>query len=142
MGTPMLQLEKVIDFHTFSLTARDRETFDTSKLRAPRRVAMRRHAIPGLVGLLALAARSPAERNTYRLVNEQGIVTYSDQPPQVRPIEGEREALIGEALEISGTKKSLETIPAHIRAQFDARQTPLKPEEKTRVVKILGDAFR
>jgi hypothetical protein len=75
-------------------------------------------------------------------VNDQGIVTYSDQPPQVRPVEGEREALITEALDISGTKKTLEAIPAHIRAQFEARQTPLKSEEKARVAKILGDAFR
>jgi hypothetical protein len=103
---------------------------------------MKLRAIPCLVGLVALAMGSPAEAKTYRWVNEQGIVTYSDQPPQVRPVEGEREALINEALDISGTKKTLETIPAHIRAQFEARQTPLKPEEKARVVKILGDAFR
>jgi len=103
---------------------------------------MKLRAIPWLAGLVVLAAASHAEATTYRWVNEQGIVTYSDQPPQVRPVEGEREALIGEALEISGTKNALETIPAHIRAQFDARQTPLKPEEKARVVKILGDAFR
>jgi len=103
---------------------------------------MKLRAIPWLVGLVALSTGFQAEAKTYRWVNEQGIVTYSDQPPQVRPVEGEREALIGEALEISGTKKSLETIPAHIRAQFEARQTPLKPEEKARVVKILGDAFR
>ena len=103
---------------------------------------MKLRAIPWLVGLVALSTGFQAEAKTYRWVNEQGIVTYSDQPPQVRPVEGEREALIGEALEISGTKKSLETIPAHIRAQFEARQTPLKPDEKTRVGKILGDAFR
>ena len=103
---------------------------------------MQVRAIPWLVGLVALVSGSSAEAKTYRWVNEQGIVTYSDQPPQVRPVEGEREALITEALEISGTKRSLETIPSHIRAQFDARQTPLKPEEKARVGKILGDAFR
>ncbi len=103
---------------------------------------MKLRAIPWLVGLVALSTGFQAEAKTYRWVNEQGIVTYSDQPPQVRPVEGEREALIGEALEISGTKRSLETIPAHIRAQFEARQTPLKPDEKTRVGKILGDAFR
>ena len=56
--------------------------------------------------------------------------------------DNEKGLLINEALDISGTKKALETIPAHIRAQFEARQTPLKPEEKARVVKILGDAFR
>ena len=103
---------------------------------------MKLRAIPWLVGLVALSTGFQAEAKTYRWVNEQGIVTYSDQPPQVRPVEGEREALIGEALEISGTKRSLETIPAHIRAQFEARQTPLKPDEKTRVGKTLGDAFR
>ena len=103
---------------------------------------MKLRAILCLVGLVALAMGSLAEAKTYRWVNDQGIVTYSDQPPQVRPVEGEREALITEALEISGTKHALETIPAHIRAQFEARQTPIKPEEKARVVKILGDAFR
>jgi hypothetical protein len=103
---------------------------------------MKLGAILCLVGLVAPAMGSLAEAKTYRWVNDQGIVTYSDQPPQVRPVEGEREALITEALEISGTKKALEAIPAHIRAQFEARQTPLKPEEKARVVKILGDAFR
>jgi len=103
---------------------------------------MKLRAILGLAGLAALAMGSFVEAKTYRWVNDQGIVTYSDQPPQVRPVEGEREALISEVLEISGTKKALETIPLHIRAQFEARQTPLKPEEKARAVKILGDAFR
>jgi hypothetical protein len=103
---------------------------------------MQLRAILCLVGLVALPMGSLAEAKTYRWVNDQGIVTYSDQPPQVRPVEGEREALITEALEISGTKHALETIPAHIRAQLDVRQTPIKPEEKARVVKILGDAFR
>ena len=103
---------------------------------------MKLRVILCLVGLGASGGSSLAEAKTYRWVNDQGIVTYSDQPPQVRPVEGEREALISEALDISGTKQALETIPSHIRAQFEARQTPLKPEEKARVVKILGDAFR
>jgi hypothetical protein len=103
---------------------------------------MKLRAILCLVGLVALVMGSLAEAKTYRWVNDQGIVTYSDQPPQVRPVEGEREALITEALEISGTKHALETIPAHIRAQLEVRQTPIKPEEKARIVKILGDAFR
>jgi hypothetical protein len=88
---------------------------------------MKLRAILCLVGLVALAIGSLAEAKTYRWVNDQGIVTYSDQPPQVRPVEGDREALITEALEISGTKHALETIPAHIRAQLDVRQTPIKP---------------
>jgi len=99
-------------------------------------------AIPLLVGLIALMASPLAEATTYRWVNDQGVVTYSDQPPQVRPGDGERDALIAEALEISGTKKALDTIPAHIRAQYDARQTTLKAEDKTRVARILTNAFR
>jgi len=99
-------------------------------------------AIPLLVGLIALTVGTLADAKTYRWVNDQGVVTYSDQPPQVRPGDGERDALIAEALEISGTKKALETIPAHIRAQYDARQTTLKAEDRTRVVRILTDAFR
>lgn len=103
---------------------------------------MKLRAIPWLVGLIALAAPTLGEAKTYRWVNDQGVVTYSDQPPQVRPVEGEREALIAEALEISGTKKALETIPIHIRTQFEARQTQLKAEHKGRVARILTDAFR
>jgi len=59
---------------------------------------MKLRTLPWLTGLVVLAAGSEVEAKTYRWVNEQGIVTYSDQPPQVRPAEGEREALISEAL--------------------------------------------
>lgn len=99
-------------------------------------------AIPWLVALIALAGGMPADAKTYRWVNDQGVVTYSDQPRQVQPVDGERDALIAEALEISGTKKALESMPGHIRTQFEARQTTLKAEDKARVVRILGDAFR
>jgi Domain of unknown function (DUF4124) len=100
-------------------------------------------AMPWLaVGLGVLTTCALAEAKTYRWVNDQGVVTYSDQPPQVRPGDNERDALIAEALEISGTRKALETIPAQIRAQYDARQTPIKAEDKARVFRILSDAFR
>src|SRR2546427_13111970 len=99
-------------------------------------------AIPLLVGLVALLAGPLAEATTYRWVNDQGVVTYSDQPPQVRPGDSERDDLIAEALEISGTKKALGTIPAHIRAQHHARQTTLQAEEQTRTARIVSDAFR
>jgi Domain of unknown function (DUF4124) len=99
-------------------------------------------AVPLLVGLGVLATGIVAEAKTYRWVNDQGVVVYSDQPPQVRLGDKERDALIAEALEISGTKKEIESIPAQIRAQFDARQTPVRPEDKARVIRILTDAFR
>ena len=51
---------------------------------------MKLRAIVGLAGLAGLATGSFVEAKTYRWVNDQGIVTYSDQPPQVRPVEGER----------------------------------------------------
>ena len=99
-------------------------------------------AVPLLVGLCVLATSAVAEAKTYRWVNDQGVVVYSDQPPQVRIGDKEHDALIAEALEISGTKKSLESIPAQIRAQYDARQSPIRPEDKARVIRILTDAFR
>jgi len=99
-------------------------------------------AIPLSVALIALAAGPLAEAKTYRWVNEQGVVTYSDQPRQIEPVDTERERQITEALEISGTKKALESVPGHVRAQFEARQTPLRAEDRARVVRILGDAFR
>jgi hypothetical protein len=106
-----------------------------------RRIAMMR-ATPWLVSLVVLVGAGSADAKTYRWVNEQGVVTYSDQPRQVQPVPGDREALITEALEISGTKKALEAIPGHIRTQLEARQMALKAEDKSRVVKILADAFR
>src|SRR4030095_10846643 len=106
-----------------------------------RRVAMIR-AIPLLVGLSVLTADTLAEAKTYRWVHDPGGVTYSHPPPQGHASDGERDALIAEALEISGTKKALESIPMQIRAQYDARQNPLKAEDKTRVVRILTEAFR
>src|SRR4030095_13901593 len=99
-------------------------------------------AIPLLVGLGLLATGPLVEGQTYRWVNDQGVVVYSDQPPQVRVGDKERDALIAEALEISGTKKALESIPAQIRAQYDARQSPVRAEDKARVIRILTDAFR
>ena len=39
---------------------------------------MKLRAIPWLVGLIALATGSLAEAKTYRWVNDQGVVTYSD----------------------------------------------------------------
>lgn len=101
-----------------------------------------KRAIPLLVGLGVMAAGPLAEATTYRWVNDQGVVVYSDQPPQVRPVDKERDALIAEALEISGTKRALESIPAQIRAQYDARQSPIRPGDKARVIRILTDAFR
>ena len=99
-------------------------------------------SIPWLLGLMVLTSGWPVEAKTYRWVNEQGVVTYSDQPPLLRPREGERDALIAEALELSGTRKALESVPAHIKLQLESRQTALKPPDQARATKILADAFR
>ena len=99
-------------------------------------------AIPWLLGLTVLACGLTVEAKTYRWVNEQGVVTYSDQPPHLRPVEGERDALITEALALSGAKKALESVPAQIKLQLESRQTALKPPDKARATKILADAFR
>src|SRR5262249_16490014 len=101
-----------------------------------------KRAVPLLVGLCVLATGAVAEAKTYRWVNDQGVVVYSDQPPQVRIGDKEHDALIAEASESSGTKKSLEATRAQIRAQYDARQSPIRPEDKARVIRILTDAFR
>src|SRR5882672_2901760 len=105
------------------------------------RIAMIR-AIPWLLGLAVLVCGWTAEAKTYRWVNEQGVVTYSDQPPVLRPVEGERDALIAEALDLLGTKKALESVPAHIKLQLESRQTTLKAPDMARATKILADAFR
>src|SRR3989442_3983273 len=99
-------------------------------------------AVPWFLGLTVLVAGGPLEAKTYRWVNEQGVVTYSDQPPHVRPVEGERDGVIAQALELSGTRKALDAVPAQIKLQLEARQTGLKPPDKARATKILADAFR
>lgn len=99
-------------------------------------------AISWLLGLTMLACGWPVEAKTYRWVNEQGVVTYSDQPPHLRPVDGERDALITEALELSGTRKALDAVPAQIKLQLAPRQTALKPPDQARATKILADSFR
>jgi hypothetical protein len=75
-------------------------------------------------------------------VDPKGVVHYSDTPPQVAPVEGERESLIAEALDISGLKKSLELIPGQIKAQIEQQRGPTALKDKPGVVKILTEAFR
>ena len=101
-----------------------------------------RATISALVSLAVLASSGPAEAKTYRWVAPNGVVTYSDRPPQLAPVEGERDALIDEALEISGIKRQLEGLPAQVKAGVDLSQSPLPPKERAAVTKILGDAFR
>lgn len=100
----------------------------------------------GMVWLVALAlvasGAAVADAKTYRWVDGKGVVHYSDTPPQVAPVEGERESLIAEALDISGLKKSLELIPGQIKAQIEQQRGPTAPKDKAGILKILTDAFR
>jgi hypothetical protein len=101
-----------------------------------------RATISALVSLAVLASSGPADARIYRWVAPNGVVTYSDQPPQPSPVEGARDALIDEALEIAGIKRQLEGLPAQVKAGVDLSQSPLPPKERAAVVKVIGDAFR
>src|SRR5262249_21900826 len=101
-----------------------------------------KRAVPLLVGLCVLATGAVAEAKTYRWVNDQGVVVYSDQPPQVRIGDKEHDALIAEALETSATQKSLESIRAGIGRQLYARERQSRTEATAGVRRILADAFR
>ena len=101
-----------------------------------------RATIWALVSLAVLASSGPADAKTYRWVAPNGVVTYSDQPPQLSPVEGERDALIDEALDISGITRQIKGLPAQVKAGVDLSQSPLPPKERAAVVKVIGDAFR
>jgi hypothetical protein len=103
---------------------------------------MARATLGALLVLALLAPSGPADAKTYRWVDAKGIVHYSDTPPQVQPVEGERDALIDEALEISGIKRQIEGLPAQVRAGADLSKSPLSPKDRATLLGILGDAFR
>lgn len=93
-----------------------------------------------LLAFTLLAA--PADAKTYRWVDAKGVVNYSDRPPQREPVVGERDALVDEALTLSGVRKQIEALPAQVRAGAEASPSPLPAKERATVAKIIGDAFR
>jgi hypothetical protein len=101
---------------------------------------MGRAPVLSLLTLVLLAA--PAAAETYRWVDGKGVVNYSDQPPQQGPVAGEREALIEEALTLSGVRKQIEVLPTQVRAGAEAAQSSMPPRERALVAKIIGEAFR
>ena len=103
---------------------------------------MGRATILLLLVLALLVSAGPADAKTYRWVDPKGVVTYSDTPPQLAPVEGERDALIEEALTISGIKRQIEGLPDQVRAGADLSQSKLPQKERAAMAKIIGDAFR
>jgi hypothetical protein len=103
---------------------------------------MTRATLVSLLTLALLVSPGPADAKTYRWVDPKGVVTYSDRPPQLAPVEGERDALIEEALTISGIKRQIEDLPEQVRAGADASQSQLRPKERAALAKIIGAAFR
>jgi hypothetical protein len=101
---------------------------------------MRRATVLSLLPLALLAAAADAE--TYRWVDQKGVVNYSDRPPQRELIVGERDALIDEALTLSGVRKQIETLPAQVQAGAEASQSPLPQKDRAFVAGIIADAFR
>ncbi len=100
------------------------------------------HATALSLLVLALLA-GPAEAEIYRWVDAQGVVNYSDTPPRLAPVEGERDALIDEALTLSGVRTQIEGLPAQVRAGAElAKSSPLPAPERAKVARIIGDAFR
>lgn len=103
---------------------------------------MTRATLVSLLTIALLVAGGPADAKTYRWVDKNGVVTYSDRPPQVAPVEGERDALIDEALTISGITRQIEGLPAQVRAGAETGQSPLSPKDRAEVARIIADAFR
>ncbi len=96
-----------------------------------------------VVSLLALVLLAgPAAAGTYRWVDAKGGVHYSDRPPQLEAVVGERDALIEEALTLSGGRRTIESLPAQVRAGAEASQSPLPAKERAAIAKIIAEAFR
>jgi hypothetical protein len=79
-------------------------------------------AIPLLVGLGVLATGPLAEAKTFRWVNDQGVVVYSDQPPQVRLGEKERDA--GEARAEKREARAARTLECQLVDRADPHDPP------------------
>src|SRR3990172_5919987 len=94
------------------------------------------------LAVLALAASAGvADATTYRWVDANGVVHYSDTPPQIPAVTGDRDALIEEALELSGIKQQLAGLAPQVAANTDLSKSPLDAEEGAAVLQTLAAAF-
>ncbi len=103
---------------------------------------MTRATLVSVLTIALIVAGGPADAKTYRWVDKNGVVTYSDRPPQVAPVEGDRDVLIDEALTISGIRRQIEGLPAQVLAGAETGQSPLPPKDRAAVARIIADAFR
>ena len=94
------------------------------------------------LAVLALAASAGvADAKTYRWVDANGVVHYSDTPPQIPAVTGDRDALIEEALELSGIKQQLAGLAPQVAANTDLSKSPLDAQERAAVLQTLAAAF-
>jgi hypothetical protein len=107
--------------------------------------SLHRALAAALVVTLALAGAAGAQGRTYRWVDPQGNVTYSDRPqpaPPPAPAATGREGQVDEILELSGLKRQVQRMPAEIqmRLQQQRAQSP-RPETHDRVAQAFARAF-
>ena len=94
------------------------------------------------LAVLALAASAGvADAKTYRWVDANGVVHYSDTPPQIPAVTGDRDALIEEALELTGITKQLAGLAAQVTQNTNLGKSPLDAKERAALLQALAAAF-
>ncbi|OGL02427.1 MAG: hypothetical protein A3E31_10405 [Candidatus Rokubacteria bacterium RIFCSPHIGHO2_12_FULL_73_22] len=111
------------------------------------------------LGAGLLAGGTPADAATYRWVDDNGVVTYSDRPPQPREappapaaasaadatapgaVAADR-ATIDELLDVSGLKRQLAPITTRIRSEFHAQHGQLAARDLARAEQITARHVR
>ena len=94
-----------------------------------------------LVVLALLLSGGVADAKTYRWVDANGVVNYSDTPPPIQGVTGDRDALIEEALELSGIKKQLAGLAAQVTQNTNLGKSPLDQKERAALLQALASAF-
>ena len=102
---------------------------------------MGRVALIVLVVLAPLVSGGAADATTYRWVDANGVVNYSDTPPQVQGVTGDRDALIEEALELTGITKQLAGLAAQVTQNTNLGKSPLDAKERAALLQALASAF-
>ena len=109
-----------------------------------------------VLGAGLLAGGAPADAATYRWVDENGVVTYSDRPPQPREappapdtpaadtpgaVAGDR-AAIDALLDVSGLKRQLAGITTRIRTEFHQQHGQLTAQDFAQAEQIAARHVR
>jgi len=109
-----------------------------------------RRAAIGLLGLMGVLAASDAGAGTYRWIDKDGTVRYTDRPPQPSELAPSQPTppkavvvspAVNELMDLSGLRQQLQWVALATRADLQTRLGTLAAEERASVDRVAATAF-